>query len=96
VVELLFVGCRVPVVGCRVLTSSRVSLTLVVVLVPGCQLSGVNCWLLIFCVAVVAQFFYCRCPALFTIVENNTLLAKQRFHLLALENTVVYKNYSTL
>ncbi len=31
-----------------------------------------------------AVFFYCRCPALFTIVENNTLLAKQRFFVISL------------
>ncbi len=56
-VELLVVGCRVPVFGCRVLIlDCRRLLTLVVVLVPGCRLSVDHCWLLIFCAALSRSF----------------------------------------
>jgi hypothetical protein len=72
VVDLFVVGCRVSVVGCRVLTSSRVSLTLVVVLVPGCRLSVDSCWLLIFCAGVVD--FLCLLPRSFIIVDAQLCL----------------------
>jgi hypothetical protein len=71
------VGCRVPVVGCRVLTSSRVSLTLVVVLVPGFRLSVNSCWLLIFCAGCRAVLLLsvpssvCNCGEQYTVSQTT-------------------------
>ncbi len=74
----------------------RVSLALVVVLVPGCRLSVDSCCLLIFCAAVVAQFLLLSVPSSVYRCGKQYTFSQTTFSLLALENTDVNKNYSTV
>ncbi len=97
---LLVVGCQLSVVECWPLVGCRWRWLLCWFLVVGCRLTVVGCWfsvpvLLIFCACCRAVLLLLMPSSVYSCGEQYSFI-QTKFSLLDLENTDVFKKYSTV